>query len=724
MREVVGRLAASVPGLAEAAQPLRQPPGRAGPGQRPGPGRPVAPRLPAGAGAARRRRGRVRRLRRGVHGRAGSRRRQVPRQAAGHRHLRARTRRPAPSAELGRREPEARRRPLRAVPGRLPAAPRGLPRPGPAVGDLRPAHDAAARLDQGAGGPRRATPDPARAPGRERRPPGRAGPGEPRADPEGGRRGRARVAACTATSTTRSSASSAPCAGSGPRRTSTASPSRVEVQHLAGEPEPFADVVRRPFEPCAVGLSGGPPWSTSWFHLTGDVPAALRDRTVELHVDLGFTAATPGFQAEGLAYDADGRILKGIEPRTAYVPVSGDSRRRLRRGRGQPDRVRRGVPADPARRRADRPARPALPARPRPSWSPSTTEVRALGHDVEVLLGTVTSMLEGDPRRARVLTALAGRWPTSSTSNDIAGGAARRARAAGRRARRARQRQRPPRLGRRPRAHRLGLAVAGARDRSASARARSPTSLALAEEHDELRFACSSAQQYAWMQRAPPRAVRADPGRRRGRARSCRSAACGWSPTPTCRAARRWSASSCTAPGSSARSSASRPTRCGCPTRSATPARCRRSPGWPASGGSSARRCPGTRPTDFPHHTFWWEGIDGTRVFTHFPPTDTYNAEVTGGRAGPRGVAGSATRGRRHASLLLFGYGDGGGGPTREMVERARRFADLEGMPRVAHRVAGGVLRRGARRSTPTRRCGRARCTWSTTAASTPRRSR
>src|SRR6185437_3992530 len=24
----------------------------------------------------------------------------------------------------------------------------------------------------------------------------------------------------------------------------------------------------------------------------------------------------------------------------------------------------------------------------------------------------------------------------------------------------------------------------------------------------------------------------------------------------------------------------------------------------------------------FPHHTFWWEGIDGTRVFTHFPPVD------------------------------------------------------------------------------------------------------
>ena len=31
----------------------------------------------------------------------------------------------------------------------------------------------------------------------------------------------------------------------------------------------------------------------------------------------------------------------------------------------------------------------------------------------------------------------------------------------------------------------------------------------------------------------------------------------------------------------------------------------------------------------FPHSTFWWEGLDGTRVLTHFPPVDTYNAEIT-----------------------------------------------------------------------------------------------
>ncbi len=36
----------------------------------------------------------------------------------------------------------------------------------------------------------------------------------------------------------------------------------------------------------------------------------------------------------------------------------------------------------------------------------------------------------------------------------------------------------------------------------------------------------------------------------------------------------------------------------------------------------------------FPHHTFWWEGIDGTRILTHFPPADTYGGEHERRRAG------------------------------------------------------------------------------------------
>ncbi|WP_103503517.1 glycoside hydrolase family 38 C-terminal domain-containing protein, partial [Streptomyces sp. SM14] len=84
----------------------------------------------------------------------------------------------------------------------------------------------------------------------------------------------------------------------------------------------------------------------------------------------------------------------------------------------------------------------------------------------------------------------------------------------------------------------------------------------------------------------------------------------------------------------------------------------------------------------FPHHTFWWEGIDGTRVFTHFPPVDTYTAEMTG-----KELAHAARtyreKGRASRSLVPFGHGDGGGGATREMLARARRLRDLDGSPRV-----------------------------------------
>ncbi|MFC4006952.1 alpha-mannosidase [Nonomuraea purpurea] len=89
--------------------------------------------------------------------------------------------------------------------------------------------------------------------------------------------------------------------------------------------------------------------------------------------------------------------------------------------------------------------------------------------------------------------------------------------------------------------------------------------------------------------------------------------------------------------------------------------------------------------TVFPHHSFWWEGIDGTRIFTHFPPAQTYAAEVSA-RELRHAVATFKDKAIASHSLLPYGYGDGGGGPTREMAERLRRFADLEGAPRVTSR--------------------------------------
>jgi alpha-mannosidase len=82
-----------------------------------------------------------------------------------------------------------------------------------------------------------------------------------------------------------------------------------------------------------------------------------------------------------------------------------------------------------------------------------------------------------------------------------------------------------------------------------------------------------------------------------------------------------------------------------------------------------------------PHHTFTWQGIDGSEVLAHFPPADTYNAtaEVEELRKSARDYKDHDRSGR---SLLVFGYGDGGGGPTPEMLETLRRVRDLQGVPR------------------------------------------
>jgi len=84
----------------------------------------------------------------------------------------------------------------------------------------------------------------------------------------------------------------------------------------------------------------------------------------------------------------------------------------------------------------------------------------------------------------------------------------------------------------------------------------------------------------------------------------------------------------------------------------------------------------------FPHNTFIWEGIDGSSVLTHFPPANTYNSA-----ADVKEVVMSSTNNkdidRSNHSLLVYGHGDGGGGPTIEMIERLTRLSDTDGIPKV-----------------------------------------
>lgn len=104
----------------------------------------------------------------------------------------------------------------------------------------------------------------------------------------------------------------------------------------------------------------------------------------------------------------------------------------------------------------------------------------------------------------------------------------------------------------------------------------------------------------------------------------------------------------------------------------------------------------------FPYDTFWWEGIDGTRVFTHFndihcaPDPGTLINKLAG--TGPKDFRKTENCVRHpdvnHARLISFGRGDGGGGPDFEMLEMARRVRDLDGCPRAEYTSVSGFMTR------------------------------
>src|SRR3546814_11278327 len=77
-----------------------------------------------------------------------------------------------------------------------------------------------------------------------------------------------------------------------------------------------------------------------------------------------------------------------------------------------------------------------------------------------------------------------------------------------------------------------------------------------------------------------------------------------------------------------------------------------------------------------------WEGIDGSQIVTHFQPADTYNSDL-GAPDLARAERTFSEKGVAREVLNLFGWGDGGGGPTREMLAQAARKRDLDGSPRV-----------------------------------------
>ncbi|UFU08165.1 alpha-mannosidase [Ruania halotolerans] len=468
-------------------------------------------------------------------------------------------------------------------------------------------------------------------------------------------------------------------------------PVTVEANVLPGEPVSFAEAVAGPFAPFEVGTPWGRPWGTTWFRITGVVNAIVsahaHEQRIELLVDLGFGSGGPGFRSEALAYTADGTILKAVEPRTAYVPVGGQH----------------GAPIT-----ADGAFEIYLEAASNPrfdgtisAWGDLTTageellyrleraelalrepEVHQLLVEARLLHEIAATTPETDPRHHELRGALdrmVDELDASGFDRVVESAPAARAQLSGVLADRARTS-----------AHTIS-AVGHAHIDSAwlwpvreTIRKCSRTFsnvVALAREYPEFIFACSSAQQYAWMRDHHPQVWE-----------QIRAAVDAGQFVPV---GGMWVESDTNLPGGESLVRQFTAGKRFFAEHFGTEAR----EVWlPDSFGYSgalpqlarlagfdwflSQKMSWNSTNAFPHHTFWWEGIDGTRVFTHFPPSETYSSEFNGKELA-RSTTSFRENGLATRSLMPFGYGDGGGGPTREMLETARLLADLDGAPRV-----------------------------------------
>ncbi|MFK4155385.1 alpha-mannosidase [Streptomyces fungicidicus] len=457
-------------------------------------------------------------------------------------------------------------------------------------------------------------------------------------------------------------------------------PLEVAVWHAPGEPVPVAEGLAAEPEPVRVGARWGAPWGTSWFRVTGTVPEAWAGRTVEAVLDLGFDENMPGFQCEGLVYRPDGTPVKGLNPRNQWVRI--------------------GAPAEggeEVRLHIEAASNPVImgyhPFRPTPLGDRDTAgseplytlarmdlavldeTVWQLVVDLEVLGELMAELPADSPRRWEILRAVE-RALDAVDLQDV-NGTAERARSCLTTVLSA------PAV---PSAHRIS-AVGHAHIDSAwlwplreTVRkvARTTANMtALLEDEPEFVFAMSQAQQWAWVKEHRPEVW----------ARVKKAVADGrFVP-----AGGMWVESDTNMPGSEAMA------------RQFVHGKrffldefgIENDEAWlPDTFGFAAglpqiikaagtkylltQKISWSRTNSFPHHTFRWEGVDGTRIFTHFPPVDTYNCSMKGSEIA-HAVRNFKDKGVARHSLAPTGWGDGGGGTTREMVARAARLRNLEG---------------------------------------------
>ncbi|MFF7898785.1 alpha-mannosidase [Streptomyces sp. NPDC088817] len=458
-------------------------------------------------------------------------------------------------------------------------------------------------------------------------------------------------------------------------------PLEVAVRHMPGEPVPVAEGLAAEPRRIEPGTRWGAPWGTSWFRVTGTVPEAWAGRTVEALLDLGFDQNMPGFQCEGLVYRPDGTPVKGLNPRTPWVRVAAPARG-----------------GEEVRLHIEAASNPVIPGfLPTPLGDPETAgdapqytlgrmdlavfdeNVWQLVIDLEVLGELMAELPSDAQRRWDILRAL-DRALDAVDLQDV-NGTAERARARLTEVLAAPAAASAHRISAVGHAHIDSAWLWPLRETVRKVARTTSNMTALLEDAPEFVFAMSQAQQWAWLkERRPEVWTRVKKAVADGRF------------VP---AGGMWVESDTNMPGSEAMArqfvhgkrffldefgiendEAWLPDTFG--FAAGLPQIIR------AAGSTRllTQKISWSRTNAFPHHTFWWEGIDGTRIFTHFPPVDTYNCAMTGRELAYAARNFKDKAAARH-SLAPTGWGDGGGGTTREMVAKAARLRDLEGSPRV-----------------------------------------
>lgn len=455
------------------------------------------------------------------------------------------------------------------------------------------------------------------------------------------------------------------------------------------EPVPHDRIQSLTLRDVAVGESWGRPWHTTWFKLSATVPA-IGERFVA-HVDLGFSGRGDGFQVEGLAWQ-NGRRVQAVQPDRRLVPVEVSAS-------GETCEVELWIEA------AATPiiAGHAFGYGPTPLGDPRTAgdaplyvlrradlcmvdeHVAQLAVALQSVMDLVIDLEPRDPYRARLFSIVQD-LEDIIDPGDVSGSA--QAAMSFLRSRLRAIPGTPAGLGKG--LHRI-VATGHAhldtawlwpvRETRRKAVRTFVNAVDLLKRNGDMVFSHSQAQHYSWVQEDAPE-VFAEVRRLVDRGQ--------WEPVGGM-----WVETDLNLP---AGESLLRQFVEG--QRSFDEWFGRRSPvaflpddfGYPGSIPQLVRHA-GARwffsqkmswneTNSFPHHSFWWEGIDGTRLFTHFSPIDTYNALLT-----PSQLRFAARNFRDHAgasqSLALFGHGDGGGGPTQEMVDRARFGVDLPSVPTV-----------------------------------------